>query len=352
MSSLRDLHNKAMELAQLALAARHEGDMERATILVREASQFELQAADLVPDGESSEPTRSILYRSAASLAYQCKEFPLAQRLVAKALSGYPSSEVEQELKDLYEQITFEDHLRVRGIQLEDEEFQLSLKGSAVGFGMILYNEFVNRISACLSLVDRTVQRKMGRKYQRSGRPSEIYKPFTPALSTPRGSSFAITIRLASRTETEHQLPLMVTAQQIIDDIVAGLELLNESDESGLTNLIPDTAYHQHFIAHARILAPDGDNVTLVGFTSPRKTLGMTRQNKTIELVPQEVCEKQGDFTTVEVEGILDYAQSRKLEVIGLTTADNKEYTIVVTEGLDDLVTIIFQTMGSHHRDN
>ncbi|MEW6227282.1 MAG: hypothetical protein AB1700_04200 [Bacillota bacterium] len=107
MDSVRELHDKAMKLAQLAIAARHSQDFERAEQLARQAYEHEAQAAELIPLAESSEPTRSILYRSAASLAYQCKEFHIAQRLIVKGLSGYPPPEIEQELKDLYEQVSF-----------------------------------------------------------------------------------------------------------------------------------------------------------------------------------------------------------------------------------------------------
>ena len=117
MSKVRELHNKAMELAQIAMVARHNREWEKADKLSRQAYEHESQAAALIPEKESNEPTRSILYRSAASLAFQCKEFSIAQKLVSKGLSGYPAPEVEQELKDLYEQtskdINKDDNIKV-----------------------------------------------------------------------------------------------------------------------------------------------------------------------------------------------------------------------------------------------
>ena len=127
MNSVRELHNKAMELAQLAMVARHNLEWKKAESLAKRAYKYEAQAAELIPEDLESEPTRSILYRSSASLAYQCKEFEIAQRLIAKGLSGYPPPQVEQELKDIYEQINFERHLQVRVLTLENEEFQLSM---------------------------------------------------------------------------------------------------------------------------------------------------------------------------------------------------------------------------------
>lgn len=115
MDSVRELHDKAMKLAQLAMVARHSQDFKRAEQLARQAYEYEAQAAELIPLAESSEPTRSVLYRSAAWLAYQCKEFTVALKLIQKGLSGFPPPEIEQELKDLLknlcEQVNFENRL-------------------------------------------------------------------------------------------------------------------------------------------------------------------------------------------------------------------------------------------------
>ncbi len=146
MSQVRELHEKAMKLAQLVLVARHQGDIQQAEELARQALGYEVSAADLIPYNDSSEPTRSIFYRSAASLALQCNEFDFALKLVAKGLSGYPPEEIKQELKDLYEQANFVHHLQLRNIILEEDDFQLSMAGASVGFGTVLYSEFIRRV--------------------------------------------------------------------------------------------------------------------------------------------------------------------------------------------------------------
>lgn len=102
---VRKLHDEAMRLAQLAKMAHDRGESRRAEDLAYQAYEYEMQAASLIPNAQSSEPTRSILYRSAASLAYQCKEFRSAQQLIAEGLSGYPPPQIERELKELNEQV-------------------------------------------------------------------------------------------------------------------------------------------------------------------------------------------------------------------------------------------------------
>jgi len=100
MHTVRSLHDEAMELAQLALVARQTGDVERAAALAREAFGREAQAADRVPEGAASEPTRSILYRSAAWLALQANLPHEAVRLAEQGLAGSPPPEIAAELAE------------------------------------------------------------------------------------------------------------------------------------------------------------------------------------------------------------------------------------------------------------
>lgn len=63
-----------------------------------------------------STPTRSILHRSAASLAVECGEVATAERLIAIALSGNPPQEIAEELKDLFVQINIDKYCARRGM--------------------------------------------------------------------------------------------------------------------------------------------------------------------------------------------------------------------------------------------
>lgn len=102
---VRELHNQAMTLAQQALVAREAGALAEAEAFARQALSFEILAAERLTNAPENEPTRSILYRSAAALAYQSNDFVTAQRLIDEGLAGHPPPRVERELKDLYTQI-------------------------------------------------------------------------------------------------------------------------------------------------------------------------------------------------------------------------------------------------------
>jgi hypothetical protein len=124
MSKVRELHEQAMMLSDQAMVARHHSENERAVALSRQAFHYELQAATLIPDEKASEPTRSILYCSAASLAYDANELLEAQRMIIEGLSGYPSPYIKQALKSLSEQIHSELYLKVKKIAFNSEYVQ------------------------------------------------------------------------------------------------------------------------------------------------------------------------------------------------------------------------------------
>ena len=342
MASVKELHRKSMELAQKALIARGNGEIDEAIKLAKQAMELEAEAADLVPLDQDAEPTRSVLYRSAASLAYQSKDYKEAQRLIAKGLAGYPPPEIEEELKNLYEDVNFEYHLKIRGVILAPEDFQMSMTGDVVGSGVIFYNEFMRRIESTKTLLDRTIERLMGREYRAGGRISREYQPFVPALSIPRPGSFAISFKLVS--PQNQQLALFVQPDKVIEELITGIELMNAGDNKELKTLIGDEKYLTHFVSNVRQMAPDGQKINFVGFTSSKASAGLTKPRKELqELVVSRIEQMPPrERTKIEVEGLLDFAVARDKNIVELTANDDKRYRIHVDEGFEDVVRSYF----------
>jgi len=335
MSKVRELHNKAMELAQLALIARHKGEFDKAELLARQAYESEANAAELIPDEKASEPTRSILYRSAASLAYQCKEFKIAQRLIAKGLSGFPPDQIEQELKELYEQVNYEYQLQERGLELQEDDIQMSLHGNSVGYGTIDYDEFIKRINMFPKVIKRTVQRLMKLPYQVTGKISEKFRPFTTTVSALEAGSFAITFKLGIAKEHQMELYSNVNASSVIDDILTDIELINQGNLESLKKRITDEGYYRNFVSLIRDIAPDGDKINIVKFISSKKIIGLTRRHRDIELTPKI---ENTDHRPIVLKGLLDYATSRNKSIIGITDKSGKSHSIFIEKGMEDLV--------------
>jgi tetratricopeptide (TPR) repeat protein len=107
MNEFKDLHREAMRLVEEAAEARRQGKAALAGKHLRKAFDQERQAADLIAADIALEPTRSVLHRSAATLALECGALREAERLIAAALSGEPPPEIAEELRDLLEQVYF-----------------------------------------------------------------------------------------------------------------------------------------------------------------------------------------------------------------------------------------------------
>lgn len=99
---VRLFHDQAMELAQEACM---ETDPAKARKLNEAAFVNERKAAELLKEEYELEPSRSVLYRSAATLAVRCENFSEAERLAQAGLSGNPPSGIAHELRDVLKQV-------------------------------------------------------------------------------------------------------------------------------------------------------------------------------------------------------------------------------------------------------
>ncbi len=101
----RDLHRKAMENAKIAGEFLNIGDEKEYLKYTSLALEYEKQAAEMLFAKKEAEPTRSVLYRSAANLAFNCHKYEDAKILVYCGLVGNPHLEIKNELESLLAQI-------------------------------------------------------------------------------------------------------------------------------------------------------------------------------------------------------------------------------------------------------
>lgn len=142
--NIQNLHRKAIDLAKQAKLELEAGRQDKYQDLILDAYKFEKQAAESLKNNVDSEPTRSVLYRSAANLAFKCERYYEATELITEALSGKPFEEIKQELLELLKEIIgirtnvpikrndFLDILREKSITLKMEEKTEKYSGAFV----------------------------------------------------------------------------------------------------------------------------------------------------------------------------------------------------------------------------
>ena len=94
-------HHRAMELTDKADALKRAGETEKSIAVYKKAFEREREAALSYKDKYDAEPTRSVLFRSAASLAIESAAPQLALEMIMEGLYGNPPPEIREELLDL-----------------------------------------------------------------------------------------------------------------------------------------------------------------------------------------------------------------------------------------------------------
>jgi hypothetical protein len=78
---IQELHTKAIEIADIAFIKKFNGLLDEAKTLFFQAYELEKEAAYLSKTENIGEPTISVLFKSAASLALNCDQFNEAEKL-------------------------------------------------------------------------------------------------------------------------------------------------------------------------------------------------------------------------------------------------------------------------------
>lgn len=104
--TILQLHQEAMAYAQDAFIAHINNDEDTAIQLYHKAYLLEYDAAASFEPIASNEPTRSILYLSAASLAYHCNKLTEAIQIATSGITQNTPAEIAKEIESLIHTIT------------------------------------------------------------------------------------------------------------------------------------------------------------------------------------------------------------------------------------------------------
>ena len=300
--NIRELHNHSMDLAETAVVARLQGDDEKAATLFQQAFELELKAAETLRSQLEVEPTRSILYRSAASLALDCGDWQQAEHLIVIGLSGYPPTEIADEMRDLLRQTLFARRLEIKGLVLSPNDITISIAGEDTGLGVAPSDIVLDRLSNFKTLADRTAERRASQPYRSAGT-SKISSKYPLYLRAFAPGSFTVILTIGHpRQPALPTLEDLDPAVDIVKEILDCIELLNQREEDTLKHRIADPAYFNNFVALMNKIAPDGESVQRVGFTTVQngieRNVPLLRKQADISRIPK--------LSSVSGEGVED----------------------------------------------
>lgn len=369
MTTVLDLHNKAMDLVNKAEVAHASGDFARGTAAYRRALKRELEAIDLLRSlHPHKEPSWSVMHCSAASVALRAGDFRTAEKLIGVGLASDTTDDVLEELRDLLDEVQYRRHLDLRGIELTSTQFQLSLSGKAVGHGTTTAETSVKRIQNTTRLIERTAERKAGIPFRLvGGLAASVRSVISVEVSESRAASYAITFSVARRHE---QLPLLAEMRtldpvDVVDELFECVRLLQDDRIDDLKARIGDGDYFTNFLALARALAPDGTNVKTVGLTRGLGVLPADRvalRRPAAKFGVSRRRSKTSDET--RITGVLDEANGRSAQrehdddaEIAIIDDHGERHPVRVPRALvadlvrpnyGDRVTAIVQKRGNH----
>jgi len=321
MPNIESLHEQAVDKAEAAFAMKRKGQSHDAVRLFREALELEQEAAFSYSPTQESEPSRSILFRSAAALAFHAGDYEQAEYLVANGLSGFPPSEIKHELRLLQDEINFRHHISLQGAELTEQQMQMTLWGDATGRGIISADLLVKRIDQIKILFYRTIERLSELPYRAVGKPpkfvTEQYRLFLNALVP---SSFGVTFSIGQPIEQLEMFPgfevKKIEPAQVIDEVITCFELIQQNESDALQERFNDNNYYQNFVAMAKQMAPDGEEIKVLGLAAIRdgteRSIGFRRTKLEIQLgsnsTPENVNSR--DREVIRIEGQLKVADS------------------------------------------
>jgi hypothetical protein len=340
MSDICTLHDQAMHMMNEAYSLKNANRNEEARQKFLDACNLELQSASYVEKLPENEPSRSMLFLGAASLAWHGEDFALAERLIGEGLSGYPPEDVKNDLRQLLDDVALSLAIRNSSAVLREEEAEMRLYGDGVGHGRIQSKSLISRVEAINQLISRTTQRRYNLPFESRPRKRGAYPDYQIDIAWAEAGSFGIKLRLTQKIHEPISL-LQKNPAGILKDVLDNLALLNSGDTENLKKNIHDEEYYIHFIAQAKEVFPDGNIVSRVAIIVKHNYLQLqnTRQDIRNTIMQQDISvdnKKKKDSTTI-FRGYLMVSDGIKSQFTIVQDDGTKPVKIKVRNALEEL---------------
>lgn len=342
---MKKLHRHAMNLVKKADSFFEAKSINKALCLYAAACNIEKYVAYSLDKNQSSEPARSILFLSAASLAWRSKKYETAERLIFEGLSGFPLRQTKLDLLRLHDDVNSK--IDFSNAVLNDNVIVATFKGEDIPYGMIpvgKINTFMNNFS---SIFFRTRDRLLEKAYSTIKHAKSKSRQFESYVLAPEAGSFKFKMQFKS---SDPRLPLLpdnqITQSKILDEILFNVSLFNDEKFEELKKEIKYPAYYTHFINTIKQIAPDGEKIRSISLTSKNKNVVFVKtleEIKCLDIEYDSSNDGEASYGVEDITGLLSAASIKENEV-RLQVRNRKPQIIKlsVKEGLDEIVRTYF----------
>jgi hypothetical protein len=213
-------------------------------------------------------------------------------------------------------------HLTAKGMELGKDQWLMTLAGNAISHGSALVDHLLLRVDKLTTIFYRTVERLLKLPYRTNGGVSkEIKNLYGLYVNAFLPSSFAVSFQLGHPSqqlvlfsEFEHRKP--VEPEIVIDEVLLCFEILEGIEPTALRERFDDEVYYDNFVGLAKQMAPDGEDIKLVGFTTIRngreRPVALRKSRQQLRETPNLIHTQETDGTSIKktYRGILRYANS------------------------------------------
>lgn len=258
--------NRSDELTFQAERFERAGDFGAARLLYAEAAELETAVALEVPPENLR--IRSVLAESAASLWYRARQWDQVERVASRFLSDAAAlvPESAQELRSILADAWSQKELEAFQTSQSGVALEARLEGGEVGFGSApsqAVAPFRNQLDRALLRAAEWNARDPFRKTGRSRMAGKFVLRELPAKAGSFALRFVLVAPGEQMIETGRQAPL-----EVVTAFFSLAQAAAESPER-LRELVPEPEYAEVFTRLFKELAPRGEQVGGVSFSSP-----------------------------------------------------------------------------------
>lgn len=327
MTTVRELHDRAMAEMDAMFALRAMGQDDAALAAAARAFEAERAAVELAFEKSVSAATKFALVKSAAALANDAQLYDVGQDLVMRAMIDPALRDARAALYEHLDLLRTHEHLQLKGIVLSPTEVQVSIAGPEVAPGFAPSDEIHDRIELLHSLAARQAMRLDRQPFEASERKVRRYRrEYQPWQSIPRAASFAVTLRFGVHKQIEllpDDIEARAQPERVIQEVANIAEIFAREGARALEKLM-EPAYARHAATMFRQLSP-AESVNTVGLTVVTgervKMIPLPRRRDEGEplSMPDVMRRDLNAPPIVVVEGVLDRADASKAQQLTAT---------------------------------